>query len=222
MKYDWILFDIDETLLRFNSYDALQFLFSSFHMPFTDQDFLDYETKNKSLWESYQNGKITIKQLQHDRFSALGKRFNRDPLDLNARFLDAISHVSIPLDGAIDLLDKLKGKTKLGVITNGFTEIQERRIIKNGMHTHFDFIVTSEGAGAPKPQPAIFEHAFSLMANPIREKVLIIGDTLESDILGGINAGIHTCWLNQHKKSAPHHITPHFEIGSLPEFDDLL
>ncbi|MDP1574882.1 MAG: pyrimidine 5'-nucleotidase [Coxiellaceae bacterium] len=222
MKYDWILFDIDETLLRFNSYDALQFLFSSLHTPFTEVDFLSYEAKNKLLWESYQNGHITIKQLQHDRFSALGERFNKNPLDLNATFLEAISHVSMPLDGAINLLDTLKGKAKLGVITNGFTATQEKRIINNGMHHHFDFIVTSESAGVAKPQPAIFDHAFSLMANPNREKVLMIGDTLESDILGGINAGIHTCWLNPYKKIAPDHITPHFEITSLPELENIL
>lgn len=219
MKYDWILFDLDETLIRFNSYDALQYLFKKYKTPFRDTDFIEYESKNKALWHQYQNEKINITQLQKDRFAALGKRFHQDPLTLNNEFLHAISEVSTPIDGAITLLDQLKGKAKLGIITNGFTDMQKMRLIKNGMQNHFDFVVTSEEVGSPKPQSPIFDHTFKLMNHPSREKILIVGDTLESDILGGINAGIHTCWLNHHGKTAPKEIKPHFEIATLDEFD---
>lgn len=220
MKYDWILFDIDETLLRFNAYDALGHVFKMHAVTFTEEDFLTYEIKNKALWEAYQRGEITLTELQYDRFSVLSKKLKTPPLDLNTQFLDAIAHVSTPLDGAIELLTHLNGKTKLGVITNGITDIQKRRLISNDMQHHFDFVITSQEVGVPKPQIAIFEHAFERMNHPPREKILMIGDTLESDILGGINAGIHTCWLNPHGKTAPADITPHFEIPTLEILKD--
>jgi len=220
-QYEWILFDLDETLLRFNTYDALEMLFKHFNTPFTDTDFIRYEEKNRKLWHQYQNRKITIAQLQNDRFSELSKRFHTPTLTLNQLFLDAVSHVTTPLDGAVELLHNLKKKKKLGIITNGFTEMQKKRLMNNDMHHHFDFMITSEQVGIPKPQPGIFQHAFEKMQHPAKEKILMIGDSLDSDILGGINTGIHTCWLNQHKKPRKGNIIPHIEINTLRELTEM-
>jgi len=176
------------------------------------------------LWVDYQNGAITSTTLREERFRAFSQKLNIPPLELDDAFLDEITHITTPLSGAVTLLNNLKEKTqtKLGIITNGFSKTQLARIQKTGMNHHFDLFIVSEEVGLPKPHPGIFEHAFEKMGNPSKDKILMVGDTLESDILGGINAGIHTCWLNTHKKTAPAHIVPHFEVASLSELETRL
>lgn len=222
MKYDWILFDLDETLLSFMPREALSHVFRQFSDTLTDDIFEQYETKNLSLWKAYQEGKISIETLKHERFLLLGERFKTHPLELNQRFLDAVTHVSTPLPGAIDLLEKLNGKVRLGIITNGITNTQKERVLKNNIQHHFEFMVTSQEVGVAKPNPKIFDHAFELMNHPSKEKILMVGDNLSSDIQGGINAGIHTCWINDGKKPHSKIIKPHYEIVSLEVFEKVL
>jgi 5'-nucleotidase len=221
-KYDWVLFDLDETLIRFDAQGALCALFKRFDIVFTEQHYLEYEKKNRLLWSAYQNGEITIDKLQHERFAALGDQLNVRPLDLNAAFLAEVTHISTPVDGAESLLNTLKGKSKLGVISNGFGNMQRVRIEKLGFQDHFHFVITSEQVGVAKPDPKIFLHAFETMKHPPRDKILMVGDALDADILGGINAGIDTCWLNPHKKPTTENIAPHFEVASLQELQELL
>lgn len=221
-KYDWVLFDLDETLIRFNAEGALRRLLERFDIIFTERHYQEYEKKNRLLWRAYQNGEITIEKLQHERFSAWGDHLNVPPLDLNAAFLSEVTNISTPLDGAESLLNTLKGKSKLGVISNGFAEMQRVRIERLGFQDHFHFVITSEQVGAAKPDSKIFLHAFETMKHPPRDKILMVGDALDADILGGINAGIDTCWLNPHKKPSTENIAPHFEVASLKELQDLL
>lgn len=126
------------------------------------------------------------------------------------------------MTGAVDLLDALRHRVKLGIITNGFTQLQRVRLEATGLYEHFDVLVISEEVGIAKPDGRIFDHALSLMGLPMRERVLMVGDTLESDILGGLNAGMTTCWVNSMGKIAPNHIQPHHEISSLVELKTLL
>jgi len=213
--YEWILFDADETLFQFDAFSGLQLMFARFGINFTEQNYRDYQAINKPLWVEYQNGDITAQALQCQRFDAWSGKLKVSSEILNSAFLIAMAEICIPLEGAVNLLDALRGKAKLGIITNGFTELQQVRLERTGLKHYFEFIVISEEIGIAKPHFGIFEYALSIMGNPQPERVLMVGDNPDSDILGGMNAGLHTCWLNVDNRETPSHITPHHQVDSL-------
>lgn len=221
--YECILFDADETLFRFDSFKGLKRMFLEYDFLFTEQHYQEYQTINKPLWIEYQNNIITAQELQHRRFSLWGERLHVSTAELSKKFLLAMAEICEPLEGAVSLLNVLKGHVKLGIITNGFTELQQARLNRTGLKQYFDCLVISEELGIAKPHPSIFNHAISLLGNPDRDHVLMVGDTLESDILGGINAGIDTCWLNRTQRSlGAEEVKPLYEIASLEELEILL
>ncbi|MCE6963904.1 pyrimidine 5'-nucleotidase [Leclercia pneumoniae] len=222
MNWDWIFFDADETLFTFDSFGGLQRMFLDYSITFTAEDFQDYQAVNKPLWVDYQNGAITALQLQHQRFDLWAGRLNVSPGVLNDAFLNAMAEICAPLPGAVSLLDSLKGKAKLGIITNGFTALQQIRLERTGLRDYFDALVISEEVGVPKPDPRIFDYALELAGNPDRTRVLMVGDTAESDIRGGMNAGLATCWLNAHGRALPEGIEPTWTVTSLSELEQLL
>ncbi len=221
-NYAWILFDADETLFQFDAFSGLKLMFSRFDVNFSAQDYQEYQAINQPLWVKYQNHQITAKELQCRRFDLWTNRLNIASEHLNSAFLAAMAEICVPLEGAVSLLEALQGNAKLGIITNGFTELQQVRLERTGLKKHFEFIVISEEVGHAKPHQAIFDHALSIMGNPERQSVLMVGDNPDSDILGGINAGFDTCWFNADSKSTSLHIAPHHQVSSLAELQDWL
>ena len=222
MKYDWILFDADDTLFHFDAFAGLQRMFAGFDTGFTEQDYLHYQEINKPLWVDYQNGAITAKQLQHKRFNSWAEKLQTPSHQLNSAYMAALAEICTPLEGATSLLNALKGRARLGIVTNGFTELQQLRLERTGLREHFDVLVISEEVGVAKPHRDIFDHALLMMGQPQRERVLMVGDNPDSDILGGLNAGLHTCWLNVDSRAAPVGVTPHFQVSTLRELERLL
>ncbi len=222
MNWDWIFFDADETLFTFDSFGGLQRMFLDYSVTFTADDFQDYQAVNKPLWVEYQNGAISALQLQHQRFEGWAAKLNVPAGDLNEAFLNAMAEICTPLPGALSLLKTLKGKAKLGIITNGFTALQEIRLERTGLRDYFDLLVISEQIGVAKPHPAIFDYALEQAGNPARSRVLMVGDTAESDILGGMNAGLSTCWLNAHQRTLPDGVEPTWTVTSLGELEQLM
>ncbi|MCQ8879990.1 pyrimidine 5'-nucleotidase [Pseudoalteromonas shioyasakiensis] len=222
MKYTHILFDADETLFSFNAYAGLQRMFATYNIDFTQADYDHYQLTNKSLWLAYQDNKITPSYLQITRFSEWANKLNVPAQQLNDDFLTAMTEICVPLPGAIELLTKLKAHAKLGIITNGFTQLQARRLERTGLQEMFDWLVISEQVGIAKPAVEIFEHTFKLMGYPEKEHVLMVGDTANSDILGGMNAGIDTCWLQHPGFELPQGITPTYKINELVQLQHLL
>lgn len=222
MNWDWILFDADETLFTFDAFGGLQRMFLDYSVTFTAEDFQDYQAVNKPLWVDYQNGAITSLQLQHRRFDSWAERLSVPPGELNDAFMNAMAEICAPLPGAVSLLDALQGKVKMGIITNGFTSLQQIRLERTGLRDHFDQLIISEEVGVAKPDSRIFDYALEKAGNPDRSRVLMVGDTAESDILGGINAGLATCWLNMHQRVLPEHIKPTWTVNSLNELEQLL
>ncbi|WP_283130067.1 pyrimidine 5'-nucleotidase [Enterovibrio norvegicus] len=214
MQYDWILFDADETLFSFDAYLGLQTLFSRLGVEFTRTDFDEYQKVNKPLWVKYQDGEINAKQLQEDRFLVWSDRLNIPPFELNRLFLEAMVDICKPLESVSDIVPLLSQQAKLGIITNGFTQLQQVRLEKTGLSAFFDLVVISEEVGVAKPDPAIFHLAFEQMGQPALSRVLMVGDNPDSDILGGMNAGINTCWLNVDSKPVPEGITPTYVVSS--------
>jgi 5'-nucleotidase len=214
MQYDWVLFDADETLFHFDAFSGLKKALKAFGVDFTESHFEEYQSKNKPLWVQYQNDEIDAETLKMRRFELWARRLNVTEKNLNSAFLNAMAEISTPLDGVLDLLESLKGQVKMAIITNGFTDLQKVRLARNGLNNTFEFLAISEQVGAAKPSKKIFDYAFEKMGQPARGKVLIVGDTLKSDILGGVNAGIDTCWYNPHHHDNSDGILPTFEVSS--------
>ncbi|AUI87664.1 noncanonical pyrimidine nucleotidase, YjjG family [Vibrio azureus] len=217
MNYDWILFDADETLFNFDAFKGLQRMLSLKGVDFTQQDFLHYQATNKPLWVDYQNGTITADELKHRRFLEWAQKLDTTTTELNRAFLEAMADICTLLPGAKELVEQLHGKVKMGIITNGFTELQAIRLERTGMTPFFDLVVISEQVGIAKPDLGIFEYAMARMGMPAKERVLMVGDNPDSDIIGGQNFGIDTCWLNVSGAKCAEGILPTYTVSSLSE-----
>ena len=215
MKYQWILFDADETLFSFNSYLGLKAMLVRYGIEFSEQDYEEFQAVNKPLWVAYQNKEISAQDLQRIRFEKLAKQTGEDPLVLNQQLMAEMAIVSQPLAQVRETLEGLKDKVKLGIITNGFTALQQKRLNNTETATYFDVVVVSEDVGVAKPDKRIFDYAFAQMGEFELSQVLMVGDTLSSDIQGGINAGIDTCWYNPHRTENSTSIQPTYEIHSM-------
>lgn len=222
MKYDWILFDADETLFHFDAFKGMQLMFSRLGVNFSLDDFSHYQLVNKPLWVDYQNGDITAAQLKHTRFQIWADKLETTTQALNSGFLEAMADICTLLPGAKELMEAISGKAQMGIITNGFTELQAIRLERTGMSDYFTHVVISEEVGIAKPNVGIFEHALEKMGSPNKDRVLMVGDNPHSDVLGGLNAGIDTCWLNVDGSDKPIGIDPHYQVSSLIELKDIL
>lgn len=222
MQYQWILFDADDTLFDFDAFAGLRLAFAQFELEFSEQDFSLFVDVSMPLWRDYQDGHISSAELQRRRFAHWANRYGLDAVAINDQFMQSMAHSSKLLPGAAELLNDLSGRATLGIITNGFTRMQQPRMDNNKVSHHFDHLVISEQVGVAKPHKGIFEHTFQLMGHPPKEQVLMVGDNPHADVLGGINAGIHTCWLNHHGKERPEGITPHHEVADLYQLKALL
>lgn len=217
MRYRWILFDADDTLFHFDAYAGLQRMFAGYGVAFAEQDYAEYTALNRPLWVQYQNGAITALQLQQQRFAEWGQRLQTAPETLNAAFLAAMAELCTPLDGAVALLDALRGQARLGLVTNGFTALQQARLRRTGLHDRFEVLAISEQIGHAKPHPGIFAHALAQLGDPPRAQVLMVGDNPHADIAGGLAAGLQTCWFNAQGAAAPEGIVPHHEVATLAQ-----
>jgi FMN phosphatase YigB (HAD superfamily) len=121
------------------------------------------------------------------------------------------------IEGASGILDKLSSRYVLTLITNGISSVQRSRLKAAGIEKYFKKIVISEEIGFKKPDKKFFDEALRQNINPLKEEILVIGDSLSSDILGGINYGLDTCWYNPEGKTNTSGITPEYEISSLDE-----
>ncbi|MEJ2545513.1 MAG: HAD-IA family hydrolase [Calditrichaceae bacterium] len=126
------------------------------------------------------------------------------------------------IDGAHELVEFLSDSTDLVLITNGLTIVQRPRIKNSGMETYFKEVIISEEVGSAKPDPKIFDITFQRLGYPAKDKVLIVGDSLTSDMAGGIGYGIDTCWFNANNKDGHNGVDYTYEIKELSELRQIL
>ena len=188
MRYPWVLFDADDTLFDFqrSARHALGHTLSDFKITATEAHFQVYETINHEAWMAFERQQITaveLRKLRFERFlDAVGEY--RDPLEMNAHYLQLLSQTKFMLDGAMDLVETLRSKNhRMGLITNGLREVQRPRIAQAAMEKYFDVIVVSDEIGVSKPYSGFFEHAFEQMGWPDKTQAIIVGDSLNSDIV---------------------------------------
>ncbi|AIQ11533.1 YjjG family noncanonical pyrimidine nucleotidase [Paenibacillus durus] len=225
MKYDVILFDADDTLFDYDQSEsyALREAFKQFGMPEGfDNCGSTYKVINKGLWRDLELGLISSDALRVERFTRLfaAHELELDPESFSAAYLFHLGAGTgtFLIEGAAEICRELSG-CRLAVITNGIKEVQYSRIQDSPLRDTFAHIIISEEVGSQKPEPGIFDHAFAKLGLTPEDKpgVLIVGDTLTSDIQGGISYGIDTCWFNPRGKSGDPGITPTYEIKALSE-----
>lgn len=187
-----------------------------------------YQPINEHLWHLYRMGEITKPELQYRRFKEPLEHF-MGPLDdellrdINREFLSRTAEKKEVIDGAMELLEELRQRYQLVVLSNGFVEVQYRKMTVAGILPYIDEVVLSEMAGVNKPSRAIFDYAFS-RSHARREQTVMIGDDWESDILGASNAGIPVVWFNPRHLPRPDDPLriPLYEVTSLAEIPSLL
>lgn len=221
MKYEIILFDVDDILLEFgmSEKNALHKVFVEFGLP---TGLADYETSYKEisrvLWANLEQGLITLPELGVERFRRLflTHDIQINPDIFNSTYLGYLGKESHLVYGAVKLCDSL-ADCRLAIISNGFMDVQKSRIANSPLCNNFEYLITSEEAGFQKPEKGIFDYAFSKLQIKDKAKVLIVGDSLTSDIQGGINYGIDTCWFNPHVKGNDIGLKPTYEIRELTD-----
>lgn len=224
-KYSTIYFDLDNTLLDFHSseYKAIKALLVKHSLPNGDEQARLYSEINLQFWEKFERGEIEKKEIFVGRFEAFLKTLglSGNPIKMSQDYFQFLSAGHDLIDGANEILLYLKNKRYyLCATTNGIAMTQYKRISEAGIGQYFDFIAVSEEAGHQKPEKEYFDFVLSKTPEKDISKILIIGDSQSSDILGGINSGIDTCWFNS--KLAPAKYTSQYEIQALVQLKDLL
>ncbi len=220
MKYEIIIFDADETLFDFkrSERDAFKNTMIEFDIDYDENHHLKiYQGINKSIWKEFEDGLITQRELKIERFKRLSDKLNArfDEAQFAKAYLKHLANASFLYKDSIKLVESLHKDYKLTIVTNGLKDVQDNRIRKSTIAKYFQDIVVSEEVELSKPNPQIFEHALNNIKHTDKSKVLIVGDSLTSDIQGGINAGIDTCWFNPNKIENKTDIKPTYEICSL-------
>ncbi len=221
-RYSVYLLDADETLFDFRraEREALRKVFAAHGFPFGEAVLEQYREINEALWRVLERGETTKDQLQVERFVCLFRQLGQaaDPERVGREeYPDALAEGNFLLPDALDTCRELSRTATLYLTTNGITRVQKRRLRESELAPYITGIFVSEEAGAAKPQKAYFDYVFSKIGLKDRSQALIVGDSLTSDIAGGVNAGIDSCWLNPEEKPCSSNVAPTWEIRSLRE-----
>lgn len=208
-----IFFDLDHTLWDFeaNSDIAFSTIFKQHNLKLDLDKFLNhYRRINQEYWKMYREERITKDKLRYgrlrDTFDLLNFRIKDSSIDqLAIDYIDELPKNNFLFDGALEILDHLKMYYRLHIITNGFNEVQYKKIENSGLSNYFDHIITSEDAGVKKPNPIIFKYALGrVKATP--NETCMIGDNWEADIMGALNQGIDVIYFNYFKENVGENI----------------
>ena len=224
MKY--LFFDLDDTLLDFHKAEAWairQALRRSGVEP-TDAIVARYSEINQRQWELLEEKKLTREQVLLRRFQLLFRelRVNASCEETQRCYENMLAKGHDFMPGAPELLERLVGKYRLYLVSNGTAMVQDCRLRDSGIGTYFQGIFISERVGVDKPQKEFFDRSFATIPDFDPSQAVIIGDSLTSDMRGGINAGITTCWYNPRHKPRRADIPVDFEIDDLMELPRLL
>ncbi|WP_411683143.1 YjjG family noncanonical pyrimidine nucleotidase [Clostridium thailandense] len=227
MKYEVIIFDADETLFDFkkSERDAFKNAILEFDIEYDENRHLKiYQDINTSIWKEFEQGLITQEKLKVERFKRLSYQLNIrfDEVEFAKSYMKHLANASFLYDYSIPLVESLYKDYRLSIVTNGLKNVQDKRIRKSTIAKYFEDIVVSEEVRVSKPNPEIFELALSNINHTDKSKVLIVGDSLTSDIKGGLNSGIDTCWFNPKKAVNNTEIKPTYEVTDLMELNAIL
>ena len=223
----YVLFDVDDTLLDFGKAEAaaIRKTFERIGIPVTEELIHRYSEINARQWERLERGEISREQVLTGRFDILFSELGLSNIpsemaQASYEYLLGTGHYFV--DGAEELLEALKDKYELYIVSNGNASVQDRRLKSAGIVPYFREVFISERVGFNKPSAEFFDACFERIQGFEKDKAIIVGDRLSSDILGGINAGVRTCWFNPKGEAPDPDIPADHEIKHLSELPALL
>ena len=226
MAYSIALFDADNTLLDFTraEQEALCECLAARGLPTDNRTVSRYSAINDRHWKMLERGETTRDRLKVDRFADFFAEvgYQGDPAAMAEDYVSALSRQTHLLDGALELIQALYGKCRLYIVTNGITSVQKSRFGSCPLAPYFDACFISEEMGCAKPEKRFFDLVAASIPNFVPSEAIVIGDSLSSDILGGINAGLDTCWYDPAGKPAPSDMTITHTVTRLNEILTIL
>ncbi len=226
MPYRIALFDADNTLLDFTKAecDAVRECLTQRDLPTDEKTVAAYSAINDSHWKRLERGETTRDRLKVERFedffAFLG--YAGDPKMMARSYEAALARQTQLLDGALELIRALYGKCELYTVTNGITAVQKSRFGGCALAPYFDRCFISEEMGCAKPEKRFFDLVAEAIPGFDPAEAIVIGDSLSSDIRGGINAGLHTCWFNPEHKPAPSDMEITYTVSRLSEIETII
>lgn len=226
MKYEFLLFDADHTLFDFNQgeYFALKEALIELGLPHTDGHIERYSEINIKYWKMLEHGEIEKKRLMLARFEEFASEFGflEYAEELSDLYMKKLSHQAQLFDGALEMIEKLSKKYRLFIVTNGVKSTQDGRFGISPITKYFEKIFISEVIGAEKPSLEFFDAVEKSIEGYKKDKAIVIGDSLSSDIKGAINAQIDCIWYNPAKKIAPDGWNITYTVSSFEEILQIL
>ena len=224
--YKWLLFDADDTLLDFKLGEkrAITATFDSVGLPTNDEVIETYSKINDNLWKMLERGEVTKDRLKVLRFEQFCEHygFDHDGAMLADAYVGNLMKQTVLLDGAEEVCRALYGKYKMYIITNGIEAVQTARFGGCTIKKYFEKCYISDAIGVAKPKKGFFDAVAADIEGFDKSQALVIGDSLTSDIKGGVEYGIDTCWLNPAGKSAPDGWDITYTIGDIRELIGIL
>lgn len=226
-RYEILLFDADNTLFDFSLAEeiALKEALETHGISATTKVVRLYSEINDALWKKLERGEIDKYRLRYERFETLCEqlKYDCDTRALADAYTDALGRQCVMIRGAEELCHTLSKTHRMYIVTNGIGTVQRSRFARSAIREDFLGLFISEEIGCEKPARAYFDRVFEQIPQFDRAKTLIIGDSLTSDIRGGVGAGIDTCWFNPKGQKCPHEdLKITYTITSLEELYDLV
>lgn len=225
-KYEVVLLDADETIFDFRKAErwALREAFARSGLPLTDSAAAAYDEINASLWRRLERGELDQRTIRSERFRLLfeGLGIGLDPRAFGELYVERLATAAFLLDGAEELCSRLSAQRRLAIVTNGIADVQKSRLALSPIARFIELVVVSEEVGSAKPDPAIFARALELLGVSDKSRVVMVGDSLASDIKGGIAFGIDTCWVNLRGSAPDPAIVPTYVARGLAEVESFV
>ena len=226
MKNAFVFLDLDNTVLDFSMAErtALSQTLRERGVEPTPEKIARYSEINISFWERLETGELTRGEVLVGRFEAFFRELGvaADGAEACARYEGLLHEGHWFMPGAEELLRELRGKHRVFLVSNGIGSVQDSRMKSAGITDCFEQVFISERIGCDKPSREFFERSFARIPDFARERAIIVGDSLTSDVRGGINAGIKSCWYNPRKLPGRPDIVPDYEIRELSELPGLI
>lgn len=223
-KYTTLLFDADNTLLDFHKDErqALIRVLTHYGVPVTEENVKIYSEINLGMWKQLERGEITKEELKRTRFrkffAAIGFECNEEPLTVNDYYLSLLADGGNTLEGAVETVKTLyEAGFELHIVTNGIAATQAKRLSRSGLLLYIKEVFVSEKIGYQKPRREYFDAVLEKISEKDKSKILVIGDSLTSDIKGAMNAGLPCCWLNHTGEALPEGYAVDYEIRDVRE-----
>ena len=224
--FEFLFLDLDDTILDFQKAEhiALGKTLRNFGLEPTERVLKRYNLINKAHWEALERKELTREQVLVGRFQTLFAEMGItvEPVQVARAYEDNLSIGHYFLPGAEEAVEALSKKYKLYLASNGTAKVQAGRLKSANISRFFEEVFVSQELGANKPSLEYFEKCFARIPGFEKSKAIIVGDSLTSDILGGQNAGIATCWVNPHHKAGREDIRVDYEIEALSQLEELL